>query len=70
MSLHEPRLILETYLSLIRHNVREGIKAAQDAGLEVQIPTQIEIEMPLNICGLPVNQGEPVAARLKTILTL
>ena len=70
MSLHEPRLILETYLSMIRHNVREGIKAAQDAGLEVQIPTQIEIEMPLNIYGLPVKQGEPVAAKLKTILTL
>ena len=70
MSLHEPRSILETHLSMIKQNVLEGIKSAQTAGLEVQLPTQIKLEIPLNLYGLPIQRGEQVAARLETVLYL
>ena len=70
MSLQEPRSILETHLSMIKQNVLEGIKSAQTAGLEVQLPTQIKLEIPLNLYGLPIQRGEQVAARLETVLYL
>ena len=57
-------------LENLKNNVVEGVKAAQAAGVQCEIPTSIEVDMPLDSNGLPCHEHSVCAARLKTTINL
>jgi len=65
--------LLTICINNMRENVISAIEDAQKNGLHVELPESIDVDLPLDIHGLPAGFGtrrEEIAARLKTTLLL